>query len=316
MVPTLLFMGFASLLCFVVVYKLVKAQQAEHWPSVEGVILKSGTAKRDTSSDPGAEVKTVAALQYKYTVAGVTYHGTQIRAGDRFGTVAGPELLNRFPKGASVPVYYNPARPAESVLETHLPYSVAGAWTFAAAVFMCGVGASLIFAHLDTLMEKLRSVFPRGAEPQGVIFFGLCSLWLLFMIWDNWRQANRARHWPAVEGVVVASKAEGFRTRVGGAGQGNRVTMYQPVIEYSYLVDGREYYSRRVSFGAKVSSQAQEHAARRAAKYPVGTKVAVHYNPKHPEVAVLKTAVAFQKATFLFLVLFLALTLFFSGLRP
>ena len=51
MVPTLLIMSFTTLLCYVVVYKLVKARQAAHWPSVEGLILKSGTGvKLETHS--------------------------------------------------------------------------------------------------------------------------------------------------------------------------------------------------------------------------------------------------------------------------
>ena len=214
-----------------------------------------------------------------------------------------------------MPVYYNPASPGESVLVTRLPYSVAGAWTFAAAVFMAGVGTSLIFVNLDTGMEKLRRIFPAAAEPQGAIFCGLCSLWIIFMIWDNWRQANRAKRWPAVEGVVIASKTESHKTRSGGT-RGPLVTMYEPMVEYSYVVEGREYSSTRVSFGAEVSTQARERAAQRAGRYPEGAKVVVHYNPKHPTVAVLETGVAFQGATIVIAVIFVGLAAFFSGVRP
>jgi hypothetical protein len=315
--PVVLIMGFTTLLCFVVVYKLVKARQAAHWPSVEGVITKSRTRVQEEShSQEPDTVKNVAAVQYEYQVGGVAYHGKQIRAGDRFGTVPGPEILDRFPKGAKVPVYYNPAGPGESVLVTQLPYSVAGAWTFAAAVFMAGVGASLLFANLDTEMEWLRSIFPKGAEPQGVIFFGLCSLWTVFLIFDNWRQANRAKGWPTVEGRVVASKADSYRTRGGSGTQGPLVTMYEPRVEYSYVVEGREYHSTQVSFGARVSTQAREAAAERAARYPAGAKVAVHYNPEHPTVAVIETGVAFQGATIVLAAIFLGLTVLFGGVRP
>ena len=317
MIPAVLIMGFATLVCFVVVYKLVKARQAAHWPSVEGEITKSKTGvEREKHAHQGTTVKTVAALEYQYTVKGNVYHGTQIRAGDKFGTVPGPEILDRFPKGAKVPVYYNPAGPGESVLETRLPYSVAAAWAFAAAVFMGGVAASLVFTDLDTSMEKLRSIFPSGAEPVAAIFFGLCSLWMVFMIWDNWRQANRAKQWPAVEGTVLTSKTESYKTRAGSARQGALVTMYEPMVEYSYLVDGREYHSTQVSFGARVSSVSNEPAAQRAARYPVGAKVAVHYDAQHPTVAVLETGVAFQGATIVLAVIFVGLTVFFCGVRP
>ena len=284
---------------------------------MEGVILKSGTdVKREKHAREATTAKTVAVLEYQYTVEGSPYRGTQIRAGDKFGTVPGPEILDRFPKGAKVPVYYNPAGPAESVLETRLPYSVARAWAFAAAVFMAGVGASLMFANLDTGMETLRAMFPPAAEPQAVIFFGLCSLWMIFMTWDNWRQANRAKQWPTVEGVVVASKTESYKTRPGSASQGALVTMYQPMVEYSYVLQGREYHSTQVSFGPQVATQGQETAAQKAARYPAGAKVAVHYNPEHPTVAVLETGVAFRGATVVLAVIFVGLTVFFSGVRP
>ncbi len=317
MIPALLIMSFTTLLCFVVVYKLVKARQAAHWPTVEGVITKSKTGvTREKHAQQATTVKTVAALEYQYKVEGSTYHGTQIRTGDRFGTVPGPEILDRFPQGAKVPVYYNPAGPGESVLETRLPYSVSAAWAFAAAVFMGGVAASLLFADLDTAMEKLRSIFPPAAEPVAAIFFGLCSLWMAFMIWDNWRQANRAKQWPTVEGTVLTSKTESYKTRAGSARQGVRVTMYEPMVEYSYVVQGREYHSTQVSFGARVSTVAIEPAAQRAARYPLGAKVPVHYNPKHPTVAVLETGVVFQVPTIVIAVIFVGLTVFFSGARP
>ena len=55
----------------VVVYKLVKARQAAHWPSVEGVILKSGTrTKLQGDSQQATGEDTLAALKYQYQVAG------------------------------------------------------------------------------------------------------------------------------------------------------------------------------------------------------------------------------------------------------
>ena len=316
-IPAILIMSFTTLVCWVVVYKLVKARQASHWPTVEGVITKSETrAAKESHSGQGSTVKTLASLEYEYKIAGYLYRNTQIRAGDKFGVAPGPEVLDQFPKGAKVPVYYNPASAAESVLIAGLPYSSAKAWSFAAALFMAGVGASLMFAHLDTEMERLRAIFPPKAEPQGAIFFGLCSAWVIFMIWDNWRQANRAKGWPVAEGVVKSSRVESRKTRVGGAAQGTRVTLHEPVVEYSYTVGGREYFSTQVSFGARVSTQEAGPAAAWAAKYPEGAKVAVHYNPEHPTVAVLETGVAFQGGTVAIALVMVAATVFFSGVRP
>ncbi len=300
----------------VVAYKLVKARQAAHWPSAAGVITKSQTrVVKETHTNQAATAKTVAALEYEFKVDGVRYRGAQIRAGDRFGTVPEPEILDRYPKGATVLVYYNPAAPNECGLETRLPYSAAKAWAFAAALFMAGVGAALAFTNLDAVMPVVDSYFPAGAQPVGAIFFGLCSLWTLFMIWDNRRQATRAQQWPTAEGVVVSSRAEAYKTSAGAPNRGGRVKLYEPVVEYSYQVNGRDYHGTQVSVGARVSSQVQQVAEERAARYPRDAKVAVHYNPEHPTVAVLETGVSFQGGTILMAVIFLGLTFFFSGVR-
>jgi hypothetical protein len=315
--PALLIMSVPSLISFVVVYKLVKARQAQHWPSTPGVITKSQTrAVQQSHSRQTDTVKTVPCVEYRFKVGGFQYEGTQIRAGDKLGSVPDPEILDRFPKDATVLVYYNPASPQECALETHLPYSAAKAWAFAAVVFMAGIGAALAFTNLDTVMETLDSHFPAGAVPQGVIFFGLCSLWIVYMILDNRRQAGRAKGWPTAEGMVVSSKAGSFSTSSGGATRGTRVKLYEPVVEYSYQVKGRDYHSTQVSFGARVSTQSQEVAEQRAARYPQGSRVVVHYDPQHASIAVLETTVAFQPMMIVLAIVFLGLTLFFSGVRP
>ena len=94
------------------------------------------------------------------------------------------------------------------------------------------------------------------------------------------------------------------------------MTSYEPVIKYAYHVDGREYQNTRVNFGARVSSVSKEIAEQRAARYPEGTKVVVHYDPAHASVSVIETGVAFEPRTILFAVIFLCLTLFFWGVRP
>ena len=313
----LLIMAVPTLISFVVAYKLVKARQAARWPSATGVITKSQSrVVKETHAQQASTVKTVAALEYRFEVDGVHYHGTQIRAGDRFGTVPEPEILDRFPNGATVLVYYNPAAPAECVLETRLPYSTTKAWAFAAVVFMAGVAAALAFTNLDAVMPVVDSYFPEGAQPPGAIFFGLCSLWIVFMIWDNRRQVARARRWPTAEGVVVSSRAEAYRVSGGSPSRGARVKLYEPVVEYAYEVNGRDYHGTQVSFGARVSTQSQNAAEERAARYPRDAKVVVHYDPEHPTVAVLETGVAFEARTLLVAAVFLGLTLFFSGVRP
>jgi hypothetical protein len=91
------------------------------------------------------------------------------------------------------------------------------------------------------------------------------------------------------------------------------VTFYEPVIEYSYRVDGREYHSTQIAFGGKLAGS-EELAQAKAARYPQGADVVVHYDPKNPSNAVLDAKVAYAKPLLVVALVFFALALFFSGL--
>jgi hypothetical protein len=213
--------------------------------------------------------------------------------------------------GATVPVYYNPANPAEGVLERDTPWNPGLAYAVAGSIFMAGLAAAWAFLNLDTLMINLRSHFPPGAEPQLTIFFGLCGLWILFIFWDSRRQTAQAARWPTVTGRIVSSGVESYTTRVGGRG-GNRATYFEAVVEYSYKVKDREYHSTKVAFGANVAG-GQGPAEERAARYRPQSDVAVHYDPTNPSNAVLETKVAVGWLMLALAMVFLGLAVFFSA---
>jgi hypothetical protein len=59
---------------------------------------------------------------YEYEVNGIKYLSNRVRVQDASGPTMGGvlysnPLLNRYPKGAAVTVYYNPQDPKESALE-------------------------------------------------------------------------------------------------------------------------------------------------------------------------------------------------------
>ncbi|MBN1581564.1 MAG: DUF3592 domain-containing protein [Anaerolineae bacterium] len=91
-------------------------QVSQDWPSVTGEVIKSRVEVM------GGERTTVRPrIVYKYTVDGQQYQGDQIRAGDKFWSVRRSQdaykLIDHYPVGATVVVYYNPVDPAESALE-------------------------------------------------------------------------------------------------------------------------------------------------------------------------------------------------------
>lgn len=90
---------------------------ALRWPSTTGTIVKS---RVEVSG--GEHTSVMPRIIYQYEVGGTTYQSDRIRAGDvhlRGGLTSREayDTVDRYPEGAAVTVYYNPANPAESALE-------------------------------------------------------------------------------------------------------------------------------------------------------------------------------------------------------
>ncbi len=92
-------------------------QSTQAWLNTTGTILMSSVQ----TSHSGRSHSTYPVVVYSYAVNGQSYQSQRIKAGDQFLTVrvAGQAqaTVARYPIGASVTVYYNPANPAESALE-------------------------------------------------------------------------------------------------------------------------------------------------------------------------------------------------------
>ena len=96
------------------------AKKSVDWPSVSGTVIKSEKEKHTTTEGTGSSKRTVtyysAIIDYTYQVDGKTHTSNRIAFGgrDRHQTT---ELLNRYPQGKSVDVFYDPDHPEEAVLE-------------------------------------------------------------------------------------------------------------------------------------------------------------------------------------------------------
>src|SRR5262249_58179496 len=67
----------------------------------------------------------------------------------------------------------------------------------------------------------------------------------------------------------------------------NSSDRFKPSITYVYEINGRKYRGGRVTVAIPLSSNISWLSRRTLAKYPVGTLVDVHYNPKNPRESVL-----------------------------
>lgn len=85
--------------------------QAVNWPTVAGQVV--GVAIRNTDPSGATLAAPIALVDYRYSVDGVNYSGSQsIR---RFTTAA--EAQATFPVGQTLVVFYNPNAPLQSLIE-------------------------------------------------------------------------------------------------------------------------------------------------------------------------------------------------------
>lgn len=91
------------------------------WPSVQGKIITSEVVSwLDTSRRSGSKITHEAKVSYRYFVKGRGYSSNRVSF-DQLGPTAGKEypreIVDRYPEGKGVKVYYDPADPGVSVLE-------------------------------------------------------------------------------------------------------------------------------------------------------------------------------------------------------
>jgi hypothetical protein len=93
-------------------------QSAQGWAGTMGVVTLSTVQIRRSGNNSRSEVPVVG---YQYQVNGQTYTGGTIRAGEQYFNFRvwgeARKVVERYPVGAQVMVYYNPTNPSESALE-------------------------------------------------------------------------------------------------------------------------------------------------------------------------------------------------------
>jgi Protein of unknown function (DUF3592) len=120
----------------------------------------------------------------------------------------------------------------------------------------------------------------------GVIVIGIVLLALLFTgVW----QGRVSLKWPTVEGEIVESY-------VWEDDEASR-----PRVRYRYQVDDQEYTSDFITF--KAYWLVRKTAETMVDRYPVGSRVQVHYNPRRPNRAVLEPGASLPPAVALIFVL-------------
>ena len=132
-------------------YFFLKAQKTQNWPSVEGIITKSGTrSQRGHGANSGVPT-TIAEVWYTFVINGVEYRNDTISIG-QYGSSDSSHAAkeaHRYPVGRKVMVYYNPENFNDSVLEHKTPWGFIG--------IFAGLGTILVLIGLVMLSDRFRT---------------------------------------------------------------------------------------------------------------------------------------------------------------
>jgi hypothetical protein len=307
----LFFMAIPGFIAGLILWKVSELRHAATWPSTRARIIKSELrADHHRHGGDVTAVKNVPDIEYQFTL------GDRVITGKRIGVGEIPDnveaTLEHYRVGTTVPVYYDPKNPQDALLERDAPLPIAGLYAIAGGVFLVGLAVLALFWNMSAVFDGLARYFPEKAFLPGVAFFGLGGIMVLAMLWASRRQAAEASSWQQTAGRVVSSTVEHYRQRVGGARSGSLVTFYEAVVEYVYSVNRHDYHNTRLSFGGKTAGS-QQLAEVVAARYPEGSQVMVHYDPKNPSDAVLDVRIAQGVMWIVIAIAFFALAIFFSG---
>ncbi len=123
-----------------------------------------------------------------------------------------------------------------------------------------------------------------GAHLILVAFVLAFAAMLLAATFAKFAEVRAASRWPQAEGVVVKSEVEARERPALEAGEAATISSY-PLVEYAYEVGKRKLRARRIGIAEIAPNVGIEEAL---AKYPVGAKVTVYYDPLDPAKAVLE----------------------------
>lgn len=127
----------------IIIFTQRKMNAVQGWSSAMGTVLSSYLERR-SSSDGSTNYPVV---QYSYQVGGQSYQGAKIAPGMEVGGTGAGKVVNRYPQGAQVMVFYDPNNPSDAVLEkkAHAQWLM---WLLLVVfdVMLCGMAVAFGFA--------------------------------------------------------------------------------------------------------------------------------------------------------------------------
>ena len=259
-----------------------------HWLQADGKVITSRVVSRKLREHgaTNTDVANTPLVEYEYRVNDRSFRGSRIMIGGGQSEVELEYVLGRYPLGAKVVVYYNPADPNQAVLERDIPaYRLRGCGITLLLPFGVPLVAILIYNYAVDWLTAVGAVDGLTAFVVAAPYaacYGSVGLAILGYALVLIVMAMRASTWPTTRGRIVCAGVD--RISSYDADSSDR---FKPSITYVYEVNGRQYRGGRVTVAIPFSSNISWLSRRTLAKYPEGTHVDVHYNPKNPRESVL-----------------------------
>ena len=129
-------------LAAVIVSKLREVRRAAAWTKASAHVLRSELVTRKHHG----KQESLPVVEYEFSVGFDKFRGQRVSVGEIMpGSARVEGALKRYPAGASVPVFYDPKDPRQSVLERELPANFGAIWAFVAVVAVaCVAGVVML----------------------------------------------------------------------------------------------------------------------------------------------------------------------------
>ena len=113
------------------------------------------------------------------------------------------------------------------------------------------------------------------------VILAVFNVWGILQLYD----AARSYNWPHVTGTIISSVA---RSKLMRGRHGEFITHW-PDVQYEYVVGDRRFVSDRIMFAHRGFSKSETQSLIDA--YPVNKIIAVYFDPRSPDSAVLQRGI-------------------------
>ena len=286
--------GWLLVACLIrALWRLARDESARRvWSMTQGKITVSKADASPTHPTHGDAADTGVILRYRYRVGGKDYEGdgAQIGGKSRAMGLLAKALLKKFPEGRDVDVYYDPMEPSHSALE---PKGKGSATPIVVFLVVFATITGFLTAHAIAgkvlMMSNGLPYFALGLPVAALLTaLGAFAAYVAML-----REAKASASWPTTDGKIVTSRVVEQREEVesedsNGRKEWTTEITYRPEIRFTYRVAGNDYSTDTWKPGATVAYGTPKRAEAAVARYAVGLSVPVHYDPAHPDTAVLE----------------------------